>query len=128
MSGLGLGLGLGLGAQSRAAQKDMILVYEIPDPNTNIELAIQANSTWFDSGQEVVINWGDGSAAQPVSDTGGNTYIGHTYTTEGTYKIKISGSMKMYGRGGNVDIAGQALLTRIDSFGKLGITSLQYAF
>ena len=128
MSALGLGLGLGLGAQSRAAQKDMILVYEIPDPNTNIELAIQANSTWFDSGQEVVISWGDGSAAQPVSDTGGNTYIGHTYTTVGTYKIKISGSMKMYGRGGNVDIAGQALLPRIDSFGKLGITSLQYAF
>ena len=80
MSGLGLGLGLGLGAQSRAAQKDMILVYEIPDPNTNIELAIQANSTWFSAGQAVVINWGDGSANDAVSNTGGSTYIGHIST------------------------------------------------
>ena len=51
MSGLGLGLGLGLGAQSRRPQKDMILVYEIPDPNTPIQLGIQANSTWFSAGK-----------------------------------------------------------------------------
>ena len=123
-----LGLGLGLGAQSRAAQKDMILVYEIPDPNTDIELAIQANSTYFSAGQSVVISWGDGSANEPVSDTGGSTYIGHTYTAAGTYKVKISGSMTMYGRSSGVDIAGQAYLTRVDSFGKLGITSFRFAF
>ena len=124
-----LGLGLGLGAQSRAAQKDMILVYEIPDPNTNIELAIQANSTWFSAGQSVVINWGDGSANETVSAASNHTgYVGHTYASAGTYTIKISGSMKMYGRGGKVDILGQTLLTRIDSFGKLGITSFYYAF
>lgn len=107
---------------------DMILVYEIPAPSTDIQLAIQANSTYFSAGQEVSINWGDGSAAEPVSDTGGSTYIGHTYASAGTYTIKISGSMTMYGRSGNVDILGQTLLTRVDSFGKLGLTSFTRAF
>ena len=36
--------------------------------------------------------------------------------------------MTGYGRTGSVDIAGQTLLTRVDSFGKLGITSFAYAF
>jgi len=123
-----LGLGLGLSRARGGGSPDMILVYEIPDPNTDIELAIQANSSWFSAGQEVVINWGDGSANETVSDTGGSTYIGHTYEDAGVYTIKISGSMKRYGRSGNVNIAGQVLLTRVDSFGKLGITSFEYAF
>ena len=126
--GLGLGLGLGLSRARGGESPDMILVYAIPESGTNIELAIQANSTWFSAGQEVAINWGDGSANETVSDTGGSTFIGHTYASAGTYTIKISGSMTMYGRTGGVDIAGQTLLTRVDSFGKLGITSLAYAF
>jgi hypothetical protein len=130
MTPLGLGLGLGLGRQGgNLAENDMILVYAIPAPSTKIELAIQANSTWFGSGQSVVISWGDGSAAETVSATSGHTgYIGHTYTAAGTYTIKISGSMGRYGRSSAVNIAGQALLTHIDSFGKLGITSFLNAF
>jgi len=125
----GTGVKIKSGIKIGVSDNDMILVYEIPSPNTNIELAIQANSTWFDSGQEVVINWGDDSAKETVSATSGQSgYIGHTYTTAGTYTIKISGSMKMYGRSGFADIAGQGLLTRVDSFGKLGITSFAYAF
>ena len=123
--GLGIRMGAGGGGMR---SPDMILVYEIPSDSTNIQLAIQANSTWFSAGQSVSINWGDGSAAETVSNTGGSTYIGHTYASAGTYTIKISGSMTMYGRGSAVDIAGQELLTRIDSFGKLGITSFSYAF
>jgi hypothetical protein len=124
----GMGLGFGLGAQSQRRNNDMILVYAIPAAGTPIQLAIQANSTYFPAGQSVNIDWGDGSAAQTVYDTGVSTYIGHTYTAAGTYKIKISGSMTMYGRHALVDIAGQELLTRIDSFGKLGIASLAHAF
>jgi hypothetical protein len=124
----GMGMGLGLGAQSQIRNNDMILVYAIPSESTNIQLAIQANSTWFSTGEEVVIDWGDGSANQTVSNTGGSTYIEHTYASAGTYEIKISGSMTMYGRDSSVDIAGQTLLTRIDSFGKLGLTSLSRAF
>ena len=123
-----LGLGLGLGAQSRAAQKDMILVYAIPSAGTTIQLAIQANSTYFSAGQSVVIDWGDGSANDAVSNTGGSTYIGHTYASAGTYTVKISGSMKMYGRIWSNMLSGQELLTHIHSFGKLGITSLACAF
>ena len=134
MSALGLGLGLGLGrSQVRGGESpdnDMILVYAIPSASTDIELAIQAKSSWFSAGQEVVINWGDGSAVETVSATSGHTgYVGHTYTAAGTYKVKISGSMKMYGRGVYTDaLKGQELLTRVDSFGKLGITSFSRAF
>ena len=125
---IGLGLGLGLSRARGGESPDMILVYEIPSAVTPIQLAIRANSGWFSAGQAVVINWGDGSAKETVSDTGGDTYIGHTYAAEGTYTIKISGSMTMYGRSSSVDIAGQTLLTSIDSFGKLGLTSFSRAF
>jgi len=125
-----LGLGLGL---SRAPRKtdspDMILVYEIPASGTPIQLAIQAHSMWFSAGQAVVIDWGDGSAKETVSATSGQSgYIRHTYASAGTYTIRISGSMNRYGRSGDVDILGQTLLTRVDSFGKLGLTSLTRAF
>ena len=123
-----LGLGLGIGVRGASADNDMILVYTIPDPNTNIQLAIQANSTWFGSGQEVVIYWGDGSDTTVSATSGQSGYIGHTYASAGTYTIIISGRMTMYGRSGNVDILGQTLLTRVDSFGKLGITSFTQAF
>ena len=126
---LGLGLNLSLGSSGGAADKDMVLVYAITSPSTNIQLAIQANATWFDTGQSVSINWGDGSAAETVSATSPQTgYVGHTYTSAGTYTIIISGNMKMYGRSSGVDIAGQTLLTHIHSFGKLGITSFSRAF
>ena len=126
---LGLGLGLGLSRVRGGGRPDMILVYEIPASDTPIQLAIQANSTWFSAGQAVVINWGDGSAKETVSATSGQSgYIGHTYASAGTYTIKISGSMNRYGRHGDVNIAGETLLTRVDSFGKLGLTSLSRAF
>lgn len=126
---LGLRLGIGLRRHRRVGDStSMILVYEIPAPSTPIQLAIQANSTWFSAEQEVVIDWGDGSA-ENVSATSAHTgYIGHTYTAARTYTIKISGSMTMYGRGGLDNLSGQTLLTRVDSFGKLGITSFWRAF
>lgn len=124
-----MGMGLGLGAQRGVGSSDMILVYAIPAPSTNIQLAIQANSTWFSAGQSVVIDWGDGSAKETVSATSGQSgYIGHTYTSPVTYTILISGSMTMYGRSGTDGLSGQEFLTHIHSFGKLGITSLVAAF
>lgn len=126
---LALKLGLGRPRVRGGESPDMILVYEIPSAGTPIQLAIQANSTYFPDGQAVVISWGDGSAKETVSAASDHTgYVGHTYTSVGTYTVKISGSMKMYGRSNFVNIAGQELLTRIDSFGKLGITSFAFAF
>ena len=123
------GIKIRSGIKILVSDNDMILVYEIPSPSTNIQLAIQANSSWFSVGQAAVINWGDDSAKETVSATSGQSgYIRHTYASAGTYTIRISGSMKRYGLSGDVDILGQTLLTRIDSFGKLGITSLAYAF
>lgn len=123
------GIKIRSGIKILVSDNDMILVYAISDPDTNIELAIQANSTWFSAGQAAVIDWGDGSAKEAVSATSAHTgYIGHTYASAGTYTIKISGNMRVYGRTSDVDILGQTLLTRIDSFGKLGITSFLRAF
>jgi len=135
MSGLGLGLGLGLGAHRRVGgdpYSDVLaLEYdltEITEPTT-IELAIKANGSWFDAGQEASIDWGDGSAATVVSKTSGQSgYISHEYTTAGTYVVKVSGTMKAYQRVGVYDLAGQNLLTHIRSFGKLGIESFRCAF
>lgn len=129
---LRFGLHIGLGSRGGGGESpdnDMILVYEIPSAGTPIELAIQANSTWFSAGQEVVINWGDGSANETVSATSGQSgYISHEYTTAGTYMVKVSGTMKAYRRDTFDNLAGQGLLTHIRSFGNLGIKSFYYAF
>ncbi len=135
MSGLGLGLGLGLGAHRKVGGEPygnvLALEYDlrhITEPTT-IALAIKASGSWFDTGQEVSINWGDGTTHTVVSATSGQSgYISHEYTTAGTYVVKVSGTMKAYRRAGEENLAGQALLTHIRSFGKLGIKSFSYAF
>jgi surface protein len=135
MSGLGLGLGLGLGAHRKVGGEPysdvLALEYDlrqITEPTT-IALAIKADSSWFDAGQEVSIDWGDGTTPDVVNATSGQSgYISHEYTTAGTYMVKVSGTMKVYRRAGKENIAGQGLLTHIRSFGKLGIESFTYAF
>ncbi len=135
MSGLGLGLGLGLGAHRKVGDEPysdvLALEYDlrhITEPTT-IALAIKADSSWFDAGQEASIDWGDGTTHTVVNATTGQSgYISHAYTTAGTYIVKVSGTMKAYQRTGNNDLAGQGLLTHIRSFGKLGIKSFINAF
>ena len=128
---LGLGLGLGLGAHREPYSNALALEYDltqITEPTT-IALAIKADSSWFDAGQEASIDWGDGSAATVVSATSGQSgYISHEYTTAGTYIVKVSGTMKAYQRLTSDNLAGQNLLTHIRSFGKLGIKSFASAF
>jgi hypothetical protein len=135
MSGLGLGLGLGLGAHRKVGGEPyggaLALEYDltqITNPTT-IALAIKADSSWFDTGQEASIDWGDASTPTVVSATSGQSgYISHEYTTAGTYVVKVSGTMKAYQRLSGDDLAGQSLLTHIRSFGKLGIESFMRAF
>jgi hypothetical protein len=107
----------------------LALEYAIPAAKTTIELAIKADRDWFDAGQEVAIDWGDGTTHTVVSATSGQSgYISHEYTAAGTYLVKVSGTMKAYQRLSGDDLAGQDLLTHIRSFGKLGIKSFVYAF
>ncbi len=133
MAPLGLGLGLGLGRQGGGVGDPyggaLALEYAIPASETTIELAIKAAAGWFDAGQEVSIDWGDGTTPIVVSASSGQSgYISHEYTTAGTYMVKVSGTMKAYQRSTAENLAGQNLLTHIRSFGKLGIKSFEYAF
>jgi surface protein len=122
----GVKIGSGIKLKNSLA---LALEYAIPAPETTIALAIKANSSWFDAGQEVSIDWGDGTTPTVVSATSSQSgYISHEYTTAGTYIVKVSGTMKAYQRAGLEAIAGQNLLTHIRSFGKLGIKSFAYAF
>ncbi|MFA5649486.1 MAG: BspA family leucine-rich repeat surface protein, partial [Bacteroidales bacterium] len=69
----------------------------------------------------VTVNWGDGSS---------NTYTeagnqDHTYATEGTYTVEISGSLTQFGQHNypNAD-----KLVKVTSFGDIGLYSLDHAF
>lgn len=71
---------------------------------------------------DVNVNWGDGF---------NSTYIGqgsfyHTYATEGTYTVKITGDLSHYGTDNAPNSADK--LIKVTDFGDLGLTDLSYAF
>jgi surface protein len=103
-------LGLSLCAQTA---NDMILEYEITNPNTTISLPLAGTVN-------VTVNWGDGQI-ESFSTAGDKP---HTYTIAGSFTVSISGSMTAFGNG----TYDNYYLTKVKSFGNLGLTSLSYAF
>jgi surface protein len=103
-------LGLSLCAQNA---NDMILEYEITNPNTTISLPLAGTVN-------VTVNWGDGKTESFT--TGGIKR--HSYTTTGIYTVNVSGSLTAYGS----ESAINNNLTKVKNFGNLGLTSLYYAF
>ncbi len=77
---------------------------------------------------DVSVNWGDGSRERFVS--GDNNEPCHSYSSVGTYTIRISGSLKHFG----VDIdnenpwQGVDIVTTVSNFGSLGIESFSGLF
>ena len=71
----------------------------------------------------VTIDWGDGSTIETVTSEGDKS---HTYASEGTYNVSISGILSQYGNG--VYYANAEKLTKVTSFGGIGLTSLNGAF
>ena len=72
---------------------------------------------------DVSVNWGDGNS---------NTYTAeglqeHTYATEGTYTVSISGSLEQFGNG-TPETPNISKLVAVTSFGEIGLTSLSGAF
>jgi len=70
---------------------------------------------------DVTVNWGDGS---------NNTYTeagnqDHTYATEGTYTVEISGSLTQFGQ---YNYPNADKLVKVTSFGDIGLYSLDHAF
>ena len=72
----------------------------------------------------VTVDWGDGSTPQAITTEGNHN---HTYAAEGTYTVTMTGSLGQFGNDwygyGNAD-----KITKVTSFGNLGLTSLCGAF
>lgn len=93
----------------------MILTYTVP---ANATIGLPLNGT-----VSVTIDWGDGNT-ENVSSSGVKE---HTYTSAGTYTVKIGGTLTAFGIPA-VQPSYSANLTGVISFGNIGLSSLDYAF
>ena len=75
--------------------------------------------------QSVTVNWGDGTQLQTINNSKGPH--SHTYATEGTYTITITGSMIQFGNQ-CFDWKGSKMLTDVVSWDMDSLTSLAGAF
>ena len=73
------------------------------------------------------IDWGDGSAAEHVTTPGPHV---HDYGVDGTYTVRVTGSVTAYnsGNNGGATSSERAKLISVDNWGQLGFTSMRYAF
>jgi surface protein len=77
---------------------------------------------------DAVIDWGDGSAAEHV--TGSGPFV-HDYGIDGVYTVSVTGSATAYNsydNCGEYPWPEQAKLISVDNWGRLGFTSMEYAF
>src|SRR3989339_836578 len=94
--------------------KPVILEFEVTNPNDKvIVLPIY--------GINLNIDWGDGI----IEKRSVYSSVSHTYLNIGTYIVKINGNLESIGRD-NFSFGDK--LTKVLSFGNLGITSLRHAF
>jgi surface protein len=70
------------------------------------------------------VNWGDGTKSDKYTTTGNKT---HTYATQGTYTVTISGTLTQFGNGAS-GYSNSSKLIEVNSFGNIGLTSLSGAF
>lgn len=97
-----------------------------------IELKINTN---LDSGREVslplngvqsvTVNWGDGASLQTINSSNGQH--SHTYASDGTYNITITGNLSQFGNQ-CFDWKGSEMLTKVVSWDMDSLTSLAGAF
>jgi len=107
---------------------DMEIVIETTDSDRTITLPIL--TTVEHDSYDVVVSWGDGTPLEAF-DSDPITPITHTYSGSHEYTITISRGdgpgpwMPVFGDSG---YAGASLITRVNSFGDLGLTDLTRAF
>lgn len=100
------------------AQGPMTLVY-----NTNLIAGNTITLPLRDT-VNVTVDWGDGTTSS--STTSGD--ISKTYSSKGTYTVKIYGTVSRFGRDDTNSSTGAVALTKVLSLGQIGLTSLQWAF
>ena len=107
----------------------------VSDSSTDFVMTIDTSLTSDDTVSlplsgvyDVSVNWGDGSRERFVS--GDNNEPCHSYSSEGTYTIRISGSLEHFG----IDIddegpwRGVDIVNTVSNFGSLGIESFSGMF
>jgi surface protein len=107
----------------------------VSDSSTDFVMTIDTSLTSDDTVSlplsgvyDVSVNWGDGSRERFVS--GDNNEPCHSYSSEGTYTIRISGSLEHFG----IDIDNQGpwrgvdIVNTVSNFGSLGIESFSGLF
>jgi surface protein len=108
----------------RPAIQDFVMTLDttLSDDNT---VVLPLNGTF-----DVTVNWGDDTSVETFTSDG-DTSPSHVYENEGTYIIRISGSLEHFGMDYTIDEVpwfGVNMVTTVTSFGTLGIESLEGAF
>ena len=96
----------------------MLLEYEITAPSQSITIPLYGTLV------DVIIDWGDGTTAETFMTSGDKT---HTYTNIGTYTVQIDKKFQHFGKGSS-SYTNPDKLTKVVSFGEVGLTSLAGAF
>ncbi len=99
-----------------AQAQNMVLEYNTTKSDgTTITLPLQGTTV------DVTVDWGDGSDTENFTSASNRE---HTYASNGTYTVTISGSLTHFGSSS----VKEDKLIRLTNFGTLGITDLYYAF
>ena len=89
------------------------------DDTTNTKVSLPLGGA-----KDVYVDWGDGTSLQKVTTEGDIDYI---YSSESTYTVKIYGTITSFGKE-NSNYTNVEKLTRVESFGDIGLTNLSGAF
>ncbi len=109
----------------RPAAQDFVMTLDttLSDDNT---VVLPLNGTF-----DVTVNWGDDTSVETFTSDG-DASPSHVYENEGTYTIRISGSLERFGAYDSDGLEdpwmGVNMVTTVASFGTLGIESLADAF
>ncbi len=98
-------------------ESDFVLVYTITEDGTQIKIPLGGTIS-------IDIDWGDGSTSGTITSSNSSD-LRHTYSSAGSYTVKISGSATQINSNG---VTGGEYVTAIKNWGALGLTSLTYAF
>ena len=112
--------------QLRLLQNQFLLEIVVPSGSLEMQIPLRGIT-------DVTVEWGDGTytthtANYPHSPTNS---ISHTYSSPGTYTIAIRGETEQFGDYVQDDLERSIYsekITKVFSFGDLGIVNFQYAF